>query len=232
AHDAPVGGDEPRVGAEHDVADVRPQGGRVVDAPGPDRQLAPQGVDAGLVAVPPREGPPGAGGGDLPGDADAGGALGEVLLELPLVAADGARRRAVVVGLPDEGDTRVVGDARPDQVRLASVETDDHGLPGGDGGVDEVDDQGAELRVGAVEAGLVHVTASGRCRRGAHDDGSASTISTWTKGTSCARRRTSRGGSAISAGIPSRAAMASIACSARWSMKVTAERSQTTAAAS
>ena len=75
----------------------------------------------------------------------------------PPVGCDRPGRRCVQAFIADERHGGRIGEPRPQQAALTVVITDDDRLARGDALFDERHDQGAELGIGAVEAGLVEV---------------------------------------------------------------------------
>jgi hypothetical protein len=157
---------EAGVGAFDDVEDRLGCGGGVVQAPAPNRDVLPDGVERAFVAVPAIEPSPVAGMRHVPGGPDLPRAHGEVEFEQPPVGGDRPRWRCVQALIADEFDGGRVGQPRPQQAGLPVVVADDDRLARGHTFLHERHDQGSELGAGAVEAGFVEVAhlAVGRAR--------------------------------------------------------------------
>jgi hypothetical protein len=95
--------------------------------------------------------------GHVPGDPDLPGAHGDMKFKQPPVGGDRPRRGCVQALIADEVDGGWVGEPGPQQAALAVAVTDDDRLARGDALFGERHDQGGELGIGAVEAGLVEV---------------------------------------------------------------------------
>src|SRR5690242_21347564 len=104
-----------------DVQNAGSGGTGVVQAPAPDGELLPYGVDGRFVAVPPGEPAADALVRHVPGDPDLRGARRDMALEQLPVGGDGPGRRAVQAAVGDEGDGARIGDPRPQQACLAVV---------------------------------------------------------------------------------------------------------------
>ena len=149
--------DDAGVGSLGHVEHRLRRGGGVVQAPAPYREVLPDGVDRRFVAVPSLEPPPVARMGHVPGDPDLPGAHGDMKFKQPPVGGDRPGRGCVQALIADEIDGGRIGEPGPQQAALAVVVTDDDGLARGDALFGERHDEGGELGVGAVEAGLVEV---------------------------------------------------------------------------
>jgi hypothetical protein len=93
--------------------------------------------------------------GHVPGDPDLPGAHRDMKFKQPPVGGDRPARRCVQALVTDEVDGGWIGEPRPQQAALPVVVTDDDRFARGDALFSERHDQGGELGIGAVEAGLV-----------------------------------------------------------------------------
>ena len=86
----------------------------------------------------------------------------------PPAGGDRPRRGCVQALVTDEFDGGWIGEPRPQQATLLVVVTDDDRLARGDALFGERHDQGGELGIGAVEAGLVKVAHVAERRASPH----------------------------------------------------------------
>ena len=108
--------------------------------------------------------------GNVPGDPDLPGAHGDMKFKQPPVGCDSPGRGCVQALIADDRHGGRIGEPGPQQAALAVVITDDDGLARGDALFGERHDQGAELGVGAVEAGLVEVARLATRRASPHHE--------------------------------------------------------------
>jgi len=94
---------------------------------------------------------------NIPGNPDLLSAYSDVKFEERPVRCDRPRRRCVQALITDEFYAGRICEPRPQQAALTVIITDDHGLTRGDALFGERHDEGAELGIRPVEAGLVKV---------------------------------------------------------------------------
>ena len=102
---------------------------------------------------------------NIPGNPDLLSAYSDVKFEERPVRCDRPRRRCLQALITDEFYAGRICEPRPQQAALTVIITDDHGLTRGDALFGERHDEGAELGIRPVEAGLVKVAHLARGRQ-------------------------------------------------------------------
>src|SRR6266487_520448 len=202
------------------------RGRGVIQAQAPYREVLPDGVDRRFVTIPSVESASVAGMGQLPGYPDLPGALSDMKLKQPPVGGDRPGRRRVHIVIGGERDRGWIGEPRAHQGVLPAVVTDDDRLARRDTLLGERHDQGAELGVGAVEAGFMKVACVAAGGASPHHKPPRCTWPRCFRPSARAILRTAGGTDRATTGTSQASAYESRDRRAWWSMKPTADMSK------
>src|SRR5689334_16343639 len=198
----------------------------VIQAQAPYREVLPDGVDRRFVAIPSVEYASVTWVGQLPGYPYLPGALSDMKLEQPPVGCDRPGRRRVHTAIGEERYGGRIGEPRLHQGVLTAVVTDDDRLARRDTLLGERHDQGAELGVGAIEAGFMEMACVAAGGAGPHHNPPVRTRPRCSRPSTRATRRTIGGIDRARTGTWHSCAYESRARRAWWSMNRTADMSK------